>query len=283
MYADTNTNPMIGMLSQTVSAPLVLCILASLMWFAARRRIDSPAWFVAPAAAAGFIVAYAAIQGRAVFPPRGALDVIAVIAVAGAALEWFRAWRPASRSWARVVVLVLVAITTGWMLYPVISRFSAAGALAAVAGVTIAFALFQFVAGLPLNRRVDGAVYLFTAAAAAPVIALDGTLKIAQVSGALAACLGVLWAAGLVFREHRFNLEFFAPWLIASVYAAAYFYADIDPAALLALPVGIAMLAGLRRLWPVESIWLDNLRLILAGALPLAVALWRVWPEQSLY
>lgn len=283
MYGDPETSPMVDMLWQSAAAPLLACLVGVAAWRVLRSRVSSPSWMLAPATAIGFSLAWAAIQGRAVLPPAGALDIIVVMAVGAAAIDVLSAARPTSARFAPAVAAVLVSASGGWMLYPILSRAPLwMTPLAIGAFVTLFLALYT-TTSRPGHSRVRSALFVCLTLGAAPVIALDGTLKLAQLSGALAACAGVGWVAGLLYRDSRFALGVTFPWLASAIFVAAYFYADIDPLALAMLACGVLLVAEARRFSATESLVIDNLRVLIASSIPTALAVWKIWPDQPLY
>ncbi len=269
------------MLIDTVTGPIAMMALGLVVSAVfADRGIAS--WLLAPALAAGFVIALVTIQGRPVWPPAAALDVLAAAAVLGAVAEWVR--RGLGLEWRGSLLLgaILVAGCGAWMLWPILSRGALLPGVLAVAGVVLLFAAMH-VLSCPTFRSTRNGAWMILAVTAAPVIGIDGSLKLGQFAGALGAGLGTVWLGGLLLRRETVDLPLLAPTLLTLVYAAAWFYAETDDLALGVLVLAALLSQGLAHATGIRSRVVGHLLLAATSAVALGLALWRVWPEQSLY
>ena len=283
MYAEPSLNANLLMMLQTVGVPLIASLLGCLFWWFNRQRISQPLFIVLPAAALGFWISFCWIQGRFAFPPQQAMDVLLPLLVVAVVLELLLPRLSLTRSSTLSILLVIFMGFVTWMLYPILSRASVVDNSILLAAIAVFYLALQFGYDRAANNQVQNALGLFLAAAAAPVFALDGTLKLAQISGALATGLGVIWLIGLLSKSDVLNVRLLTPMMVAALYVAAYQYADVNLSALLLISLGALLVVSLRRWWPIASRWLDNVRVLALSALPFALAIWLIWPEESLY
>ncbi len=272
---------MLDMLLDTVAGPLVAVALGLVPAALLAHRPMAAATLPA-ALAIGFVIALTAIQGRPVWPPAAALDGLAAAPGIAAVGEWLR--RGLDFGWRGSLALGLVAVAAcgTWMLWPILSRGAPVPGIAAVAGVATVYFVLHIIS-CPAFQDSRNAAWMLLAAAAAPVIAIDGSLKLGQIAGALGAGLGTLWLGGLLLRRARVDLPLAAPLLLTLVFTAAWFYAETDPLALGGLVLASLLSQGLPHRFGIRSPLAVHLLLFAATAAALALALWRVWPEQSLY
>ncbi len=284
MYGESSSNTNLLMLMQTVGVPLLVVLLGAALWWLLRQRLSRPLLIMAPALGLGFWISYSWIQGRLGLPPQQALDVLIPVLLIALLLELGLPRLGLSRLGQTWLSLPLLLGMMVWMLYPILSRAATAETVTTLLAIALFYLLLQSGFSHSTNARVQNALALCCAAAAAPVMAIDGTLLLAQLSGALATGLGVLWLLGLLVKSEHFNLPLLTPMMLVGLYVGAQQYAEINLYALLLVSLGtLASTVIIRRWWPIASLWGDNLRVLVLGALPFALALWLIWPEQSLY
>lgn len=115
----------------------------------------------------------------------------------------------------------------------------------------------------------------------APIIGLGGSIKMAQMLGALATAAGVLWLVGLLrpalqasSQQLLIGAQLLGAWLALS----AFHLSGTSPLAL-ALPSFMWLVLGLRS----QKLVVQIVVFTLLMAAVLGLGLWMVWPEQSLY
>jgi hypothetical protein len=281
MYADESNAATLVMLGQTVGLPLLLTGVSLLLWWMLRQRFINPVPFLAAGVLFGFWAGSAWIRGRLGFPPTQALDLLVVMGLVAVVLEVVPLRSEAL--WSRVAPFLIFMGLTVWMLYPILSRAPVLQSLLDLSMVAGFYLLLNGTVNRSNQEPIQDGLLMMIAAGAAPVIALGGTLLLGQMTGVLATCLGVLWLAGLLSEDLRGKLRVIPVWLITGLFSAAYFYADVDGFALGALVVGLLIMTLPRRSWPAGSNLWDNLRLCALGILPLGLALWLIWPQESMY
>ena len=283
MYAEPNSNANLLMIMQTVGVPLVIALFGLVIWWLNRRNSSNLTLIIVPFIAIGFWISFSWIQGRVGFPPQQAMDILIPLLLVSLILEFGSHRIGLSRSWEVVIALVIFMGFITWMLYPILSRTGVVENTLTLSSIAIFYLVIQTSLSSPSNGRVSNAMGLYLAATGVPLFALDGTLKLAQISGALATGLGVLWLAGLSKNRNVLPVRYVTAMMVAALYVAAQQYADVDPYALLLVSLGILIVSQLRRWWSIPSIWGDNIRVQVLGLLPFVAALWLIWPEESLY
>ncbi|OMH38183.1 hypothetical protein [Motiliproteus sp. MSK22-1] len=293
MYAEPSSSANLIMIMQSLVLPLAVALFGLLVWWLNRRNIPRATLVIVPFIAIGFWASFSWIQDRLGLPPQQAMDILIPLLLVSVIFELASHWVNLSGLWKVVLSLVAFMGFIIWMLYPILSRADAVEIVLILVSAAILYLVLQISFSNPANSSVSNGVGLYLAAVAAPLFALDGTLKLAQISGALAAGLGVIWLAGLLFSrkisavqqytEGMFAVRFVTPMMVTALYVAAHQYADVNPYALLLVCLGIVIVTLIRRWWPIASIWGDNIRVMVLGLLPFAAALWLIWPEESLY
>jgi len=180
---------------------------------------------------------------------------------------------------------LLIGVALLWLLWPLLLRWPPQNsALVLLTGGAL-WALLWYSARHGAQRDYGASCLLAPLAMTAPVVAIDGSLLIGQFAGVLAATLGGWWLYSLLRAPCALggpgsDLVAFA---LAAVLAMAYFYAGLDLPALLLLAlsplVGVVLAGVLQAL----TVWQSRILAGLACALPGSLALWWVWPQESLY
>ncbi|GGX47788.1 hypothetical protein [Saccharospirillum salsuginis] len=246
------------------------------------------AWMPAVAAFVAGLGAYGWIQGAMQWPPT-AMDGIWLMGLVASVAALLRPGRA-------VALLLLGLPVSVWAVWVFASSLTPMVWVAQILALLVPVGL----AWLWLNRAdPDDAGSLFwptafliaPAAVLAPVIGLAGSLKLAELAGALGVVMAVSWLIGFGLplvsgqRPHRTWRALVPVLTLPLVWVAlvAYHLVEVSPWALLpaALPwVGSAVLVVARR---PDTRWLEPVVLVAATALPLVFSLWYAWPEQSLY
>lgn len=115
----------------------------------------------------------------------------------------------------------------------------------------------------------------------APIIGLGGSIKMAQMLGALATAASVIWLAGLLRPSLQAASQqlLIAAQLPGAWLALSAFHLSGTSAVALALPALMWLVLALRHQ---KLSWQIPAFIVLVVAV-LATGLWMVWPEQSLY
>ncbi len=272
---------LLGVIASALTAGVVL--LAGRLLGAHRAPAPAPGSIEGLALSLGYAAGHPAAAGWPSLPPLEAADWLFWLALATAAGSLALAYLPRRAIWiprallaAAVPALVLWPLRGGADWLVPLAAAGIAAAAAAAWGMTLdRVALRRPGASLPL---------ILTVAAATTAVALlrSGSLRLAQLAGALAASLGAVLVLSLGASPPRSlaggglltaGTVFFGLWL------AGWGYADLPAAsaALLALsPIAawaLEEMGAVRRLGPRSS----ALVLLAAAAVPLAVALVLVW------
>ncbi|HEY5717825.1 MAG TPA: hypothetical protein VIS52_04970, partial [Motiliproteus sp.] len=289
MYEQSSGSASLIMALQTVGLPVLWALVGIGLqrWLvgpqaqSGSKLAQSPAPLLLGAAlAAGFWVSAGWIRGSWGLPPAQAMDVLVLAPWLLLAGEW--AWARLGFGLRVLLALLLSAGLVVWMLWPILSRGTVLEALGAVMLVLVLFALPYISLQAPKLAQQQALFWLAGVALAAPIVALDGTLLLAQLCGVLASLLGVLWLASLLPLGLG-SLRLLGPGMALLLYCAAYFYADIHPLALAlpALGVGAGALLSLR--WGCSNRLVEALRTLVLGGVATAAAAWLVWPQGSMY
>lgn len=226
----------------------------------------------------------AAVQGihtRWSFPPRQAMDWLALMPLIPAlAVRMPRNLRMAAFGVALVLSFALVA-------QPIIGRMSLVELIShAIAGLLVGgIALMASERQHNSFRFPVSLISMMTLSAL--VIGISSSLSLAQMVGGICAALGAVWLlAQWVKSESRTLLVItqgaLAVWLMVLAYA--YYYADVSIWALLLLALPLLVK------WPSANSqtgqrpwWKELSETLVPSIIPGLLALWLVWPEQSLY
>ena len=125
----------------------------------------------------------------------------------------------------------------------------------------------------------------------APTVGLAGSLKLAEIAGAIGVVMAVCWwvAQGVPLVSNwqfsRLWSSLVAPLTLPLVSVALTAYHLVDVPALALLAAALPWLTGsvLRNQLAARQWWIQLAVLVMVTALPMVFSLWYVWPEQSLY
>lgn len=238
----------------------------------------------------GFVVAYTLINPTFRFPPRVALDgilVLALLAFGFGAVVTFAVLPSA----ARMALQLLIIVAGNYLLMaPLFGQWSIFETVTYLGGTTIVW-LFLWAYLEKLRELSKPAIFntvlVALPAGAAPVIAVGGTLLIGQLVGALAAALAACWLLD-INGSRRIGSRSLAAVLalpLGGLLVMAYQFAEVDLLALLTV-LGLLLIPELyRRVMGNQQFgyWWVSLQVAVLSLIPIGLALWRVWPEQSLY
>lgn len=279
MYGQSAADATTLMAMQTVGLPLLAALLGiGGAWFLQRKGFALGALMaLGVLLAAGFWGAAGWMRGRWGLPPQQAMDVLALapwlLLVAEVVVVRY--------GWRRCITFAALAGLSGWLLWPILARGEfLASALLLGAILALAALAYGVVGSADADER--GVIWPAALALTAPLIALDGSLLLAQLSGVAATLLGVTWLASRLLPSLPL-LSVLPVGLVTLLFSAAHSYANTDLRALL-LPLGAMLASALAlRLGGCGNRWLQLAVLLLAGGAAAALGAWLVWPQESLY
>lgn len=276
---DDNTAASLLLLSNTALWPLLASLIVCLLGV----RAGSGRWLLPTAVVAGAGVGILLVHVDLQFPPARSADRLLPLLVAAWLLVSLLRLSPARTRWLAAGLSITVAMV--WLLWPLLQRWSLPTLALQLAGALLVWLALWWLAQRSAESPAGASGLLAPLAMAAPVVAIDGSLLIAQFFGVIAASLGGWWlvtlwrgsakmgAAGALFL----SLALGAPLLLA------YHYAGLDLAAVLLLALSPALLLPLQGLLQARPLWLQRFAGGAVAALPGLLALWLIWPEESLY
>lgn len=263
----------------TVVAPLVVSVpLALIGWWSGKPprtdRLDG--WTLASLVGA-FLVCFVGTRGGPDFPPGPAFDwlfYLAILSAGGeAAIRWLRSSAYAEVIRGSVVVLgVAVCIAPIW---PQAGSYTASAGQGFLSGAVLLGVVWTTVRFTRRTRSPAFALhFVLIAAGAATVVAMSGSLALAQLAGALAASLFPFFA--LAVLDGRVELRASPAYLVQGlgfVSLQAWLYADTPVWSLLLLAVATALGGSLswnwlreRGRWLPDIVWLGGLILLVAAS-----------------
>jgi hypothetical protein len=275
---------------QSLLEGLLLPLVTALAGFAlTRRRGADPkaprgCWGGALAVGGGYLVGHTAVRGWPPWPPLERLDwlwYLTPVAVALGLVETL-APLPAGLRWVlRTLLWVTVVdiLVAPWRMTESSPAALAAGLLALRAGGLVCWGTVAALAGRGSGRGLPPLLVVL-ALGSALVLFWSGSLVLAQLAGALGACLA---AAALAAWWTRTPLAqgggSVAAVLVLGIWLVGYFTLDVPAASAVLLPVGVplAWLAGAvaarLRLRP----WLVAVVEAVCVVLPVALAVLAAW------
>ena len=193
---------------------------------------------VAVALGAGYIVGYIGLEGFPPFPPREGVHWLCYLALIGLILGIF--WHLAL--WGRLIVQVVVSIVVPRLLLNSMFKYSWGQIEGILWWVCIAFVIFVFwntvqrsFIFLPWNGW-SPFVYFGLSGGTALVLALSGSLRLAQHAGILVALFAAIWVITLFRRPADKVLVFplsASPVIalaLAGIWMNGYFYEEVQVA-----------------------------------------------------
>ncbi|WP_210398301.1 hypothetical protein [Motiliproteus sediminis] len=279
MYGQSAADATTLMALQTVGFPLLAALLGIGVAVLLQRKDRALSAFVGLSLllAVGFWGAAGWMRGRWGIPPQQAMDVLAISPWLLLASEWVTL----RYGWRRVISVSAVAGLVGWLLWPILAR---GGWLTGCVLVGVIL-LLAFLAYTLANSDDEGDFWVIwpaSAALVAPLIALDGSLLLAQLGGVVATLLGASWLASRLLSNLPLPVLLPAG-VVTLLYSAAHSYANTDLRALL-LPLGAMLVTGLLlRLSGLANRWAAVILLLLAGGAAAGAGAWLVWPQEPMY
>lgn len=277
MYGES-VSPL-AMLLPVVVYPLLAAVVLGLVLFQFdRKQLQKPAFWLATALIwLAWITAAQGIHTRWQLPPRQALDWLLIASLVPVlATRLPKEYRMSGFGVASMLSFALVA-------QPILGRMSTIEVFTQIIG----WLLFCGVAISAADRQqsafrfpVSQIVMIVTSAL---VIGISSSLNTAQLTGSLAVVLGAIWLLNRIVALSAQSVLAVAQgtmalWLFILAYA--FYYADVSIYALmlLSLPLLIKWTDN-----PDDAGWKKVATTTAISLLPGILAVWWVWPEQSLY
>ena len=239
-------------------------------------------WWIAAALAIGYIVGYIGIEGLPVFPPRLGPHWLFYFAAIGLAVAGFLHFS----GWVRVVTQIVLAITFPRLLLTATFKYTWGPLEGIIWWVCLAIAIFIFwhlveqsFSILPSGGTVPF-VYFGIFGGTALILAVSGSLRLAQHGGVFAAIFAAIWIITRV--QQRSPPSFVLPLNAASVvtlllvglWMNGYFFSDMPGISALLLLISplfarVGQLTAVQKLSGQRSTMLQ----IAAIALPVLIAI----------
>ena len=240
-------------------------------------------WLVAVALSAGYIVGYIGLEGLPPFPPREGVHWLCYLALIGLILGTFRHFA----LWGRLVVQVALSILIPRLLLHSTFKWTWGPVEGIIWWVYLAASLFIFFNIVQQSFTILPAggsspfVYFGLFGGTALILAVSGSLRLAQHSGVLVAIFAVSWSITLI-GQHADNRWRVLPigaspvvaLLLAGIWMNGYFYEEVPAASAILLFLSL-FLAPIGRIAAVQRLGARRSTIvqITAIALPVAIAI----------
>ena len=240
-------------------------------------------WLVVVALSAGYIVGYIGLEGLPPFPPREGVHWLCYLAIIGLILGAL--WHFAL--WGRLIVQVALSIVIPRLLLNSTFKYTWGPVDGVIWWVCLAAAIFIFwnIVQQSFTLLPSGGsspfVYFGLSGGTALILAVSGSLRLAQHSGVLVAIFAASWILTLVLqrsnnRRHAFPLSAspVVTLVFAGIWMNGYFYEEVPAVSALLLAISlflapIGRVAAIQRLGPRRSTIVQ----IAAIALPVVIAI----------
>ncbi len=277
MYGES-TSPL-AMLLPTVAYPLLAAIILGLVVYKLEQKQQPKPvfWLATILIWIAWLAAAQGIHTRWQMPPRQALDWLLLASLLPVlATRLPKHIRMTGFGVAALLGFALVA-------QPIITRMSTIDLFTHTIGWLLICGIAISAAERQKNSFSFPISQIVMLTTSAIVIGVASSLSIAQLIGALAAGLGGLWLLNRVIKLSAnamlsITRSTMALWLIVMAYAHYYGDVSIYALVLLATPLLICWSDKQDELW-----WKAMSKPIAISLIPGLLALWWVWPEQSLY
>ncbi len=240
-------------------------------------------WLVAVALSAGYIVGYIGLEGLPPFPPREGVHWLCYLAIIGLILGSL--WH--FPLWGRLIVQVALSIVIPRLLLNSTFKYTWGPVEGVIWWVCLAVAIFIFwnIVQQSFTMLPSGGsspfVYFGLSGGTALILAVSGSLRLAQHSGVLVAIFAASWILTLVLqrsdnRRHAFPLSAspVVTLVLAGIWMNGYFYEEVPAASALLLAISlflapVGQIAAIQRLGARRSTIVQ----IAAIALPVVIAI----------
>ena len=240
---------------------------------------------IAVALGAGYIVGYIGLEGLPPFPPREGVHWLCYFAVLGVILGCF--WHLSL--WGRLLVQIVLSIVIPRLVLNSVFKYTWGQFEGIIWWICLAAAIFIFwhLVQQSFTTLISDAsvpfVYFGLSGGTALILAVSGTLRLAQHGGILVALFAVSWIMVLVLqRRSDSNWSIFPPnaspvvtLLLAGIWMNGYFFEEVPTASAILLLVSlffvhIGRIEAIQRLGVRRSVSLIQ---IAAIALPVLIAI----------
>ena len=238
---------------------------------------------IAVALGAGYIVGYIGLEGLPPFPPREGVQWLPYFAVLGGILGCF--WHLSL--WGRVCVQAVLSIAIPRLLLNSAFKYTWGPLEGIVWWVCLAAVIFIFwhLVQQSFTLLPTGAarsfVYFGISGGTALILAVSGTLRLAQHGGILLALFAVSWIMVLVLQRRPSSWDLFpsgaspvVTLLLAGIWMNGYFFEEVPAASAVLLAISL-LFAPIGRIAVVQRLgaWRSTLVQIAAIALPVLIAI----------
>ena len=236
----------------------------------------------------GFLAGYFAINTGFSSSHISSTDrIFFAVSIAGLTAFLYHIWVARLRRFLLMPPATLLIILL--LIYPLLDRMPLTEAIQVI---LISFVIW-LVAGAfftkNASKHTSNSSFLATAIGAAIIISLDGSLLIGQIAGALAAAAGAWWVLNQTKSRHetlgKASMTFLQL-ILGSILVLAYFYAEVSPVALLlivCIPFMQKFGDQISGHFGIATPLFQSCIVGLISLIPVAIALWLIWPETSLY
>ena len=235
-------------------------------------------WLIAAALGVGYIVGYLGMEGLPAFPPKLGIDWLCYLAIIGLIIGTF--WHLAV--WGPIAQIAISIIVPRLLLT---STFKYMGTIEGViwwvclAVVTFVFwhLVEQSFSALPSGAS-SPFVYFGLSGGTALILALSGSLRLAQHCGILVALFAVSWIITLVLQRDRKRFVFprgaspVVTLLLAGLWMNGYFFAEVPAVSAILLAIS-PLLAQVGRIKAVQGLGTRGSTFIQIAAIALPVVI----------
>lgn len=225
-----------------------------------KRQSGLSVWLIAAALGAGYIVGYLGLEGLPPFPPKLGTHWLCYLAIIGLIVGSFwhlAVWGP--------IAQVAISIIIPRLLLTSIFKYTWGPIVGIIWWVCLAVVIFIFwhFVEQSFSALPSGAsgpfVYFGVSGGTALILALSGSLRLAQHGGILVVLFAASWIVTLVLQRNRKRFVFppgvspVVTLLLAGVWMNGYFFAEV-PAASAILLVISPVLARVGRIEAVQRL-----------------------------
>ena len=238
-------------------------------------------WLIAAALGVGYIVGYLGLEGLPVFPPKLGTHWLFYLAIIGliVARFWHRAvWGPIAQIAISIIIPRLLLTSTFKHTWGPIE-----GIIWWVCLAVVIFIIWHLVeqsfSALPSGAS-GPFVYFGLSGGTALILALSGSLRLAQHSGILVALFAASWILTLGLQRDRKRFVFprgaspVMTLLLIGIWMNGYFFAEVPAMSAILLMIS-PLLAQVGRIEAVQGLggWRSTFAQIAAVALPVVIAI----------
>ncbi len=238
-------------------------------------------WLVAAALGVGYIIGYLGLEGLPVFPPKLGTHWLFYFAIIGliVARFWHRAvWGPIAQIAISIIIPRFLLTSTFKHTWGPIE-----GIIWWVCLAIVIFIIWHLVeqsfSALPAGAS-SPFVYFGLSGGTALILALSGSLRLAQHCGILVALFAASWILTLGLQRDRKRFVFprgaspVVTLLLIGIWMNGYFFAEVPAVSAILLVISL-LLAQVGRTKAVQGLggWRSTLVQIVAAALPVVIAI----------